>query len=160
MARRFNKPKKDIGLNITSMMDMFTIMLVFMLKNFAAEGNIVTNADNLVLPYSESKKSPEEVHVAMNCSHDWVIIDNEPVVPTPTVKNQDDAVVSKIKEKLDHCMAQEEKMVRIGAINRVKGIIIIQIDKNMGFDIVYKLMASCGAAGYNDIRLAVMSHDA
>lgn len=159
MAGRYQKPKKAMGLNITSMMDMFTIMLVFMLKNFAAEGSILTNADDLVLPYSSSKASPKEVTVSLNCTNEWIIIDNDPVVPTKTVRKQEDVLVARIKAKLDKCMEQEENMVRIGALSRVRGEIVIQVDKNIDFDIIYKVMFTCGDAGYNNIRLAVMSRD-
>ena len=159
MAGRYKKPKKDMGLNITSMMDMFTIILVFMLKNFSAEGSILTNADNLVLPYSSSKTSPKEVSVSLNCTSEWVVIDHEPVVLTKQVREQEEIVVDRIKQKLDKCMVQEENMVRIGALNKVKGEIVVQVDKNIDFDIIYKIMASCGRAGYNNIRLAVMSRE-
>ena len=57
MARRSRKVPRSSDLNITSMMDMFTIILVFLLKSFSAEGSILTNADNLVLPNSESRRS-------------------------------------------------------------------------------------------------------
>ncbi len=156
---RFKKPQRDVGLNITSLMDMFTILLVFLLKNFAAEGNILTNAENLVLPYSVSQASPKEVSVSMNATSDWVIIDDEPIVPTAQVRRSDEAEIQRVREKLDKCMAQEESMVRVGALTRVRGEIIMQMDKNIDFDVVYKLMASCGSAGYTKIRLAVMSRE-
>ena len=49
-------------LNITSMMDVLTIVLVFLLKNFESEGNLLTQADNLKLPYSVSKKTRYMLH--------------------------------------------------------------------------------------------------
>jgi len=156
---RFKKPQRDVGLNITSLMDMFTILLVFLLKNFAAEGNILTNAENLVLPYSVSQASPKEVSVSMNATSDWVIIDDEPIVPTAQVRRSDEAEIQRVREKLDKCMAQEESMVRVGALTRVRAEIILQVDKNIEFDVVYKLMASCGSAGYTNIRMAVMSRE-
>ena len=60
---RANKKKNELFLQITSMMDMFTIILVFLLKSFSAEGSLLTNADNLVLPNSQSKKKPTEVNL-------------------------------------------------------------------------------------------------
>lgn len=159
MAGRFKKKKFDAGLNITSMMDMFTILLVFLLKNFAAEGSILTNADNLVLPYSVSKTSPKEVNVSMNVTSEWVVIDDEPVIPTPQVRRMEEAEVGRVRQKLERCMEQEESMVRVGALTRVRAEVILQVDKNIEFDVVYKLMASCGSAGYTNIRMAVMSRE-
>ena len=69
------KVPRSADLNITSMMDMFTIILVFLLKSFSADGSILTNADNLVLPNSESKKKPQEVNLQVAVTNDmiWLI---------------------------------------------------------------------------------------
>jgi len=59
----------DMKLNITSMMDMFTIILVFLIKNFSTEGAIVTPAENLTLPKSSVEKRAKEslnVKIARN----------------------------------------------------------------------------------------------
>jgi biopolymer transport protein ExbD len=117
----------------------------------------LTNAENLVLPYSISKNTPKQVTISLNCSHDWIVVDNEPVIATPEVRRQESAIVDRVKAKLDHCMRQEENMVRIGALLRVRGEVVIQTDKNMDFDVMYKLMATCGEAGYTNIRLAVLA---
>lgn len=156
---RAKKIKREEGLIITSLVDFFTVLVIFLIMNFASEGNILTNAENLVLPYSISKISPKQVTVSMNCSHDWVVVDNEAIIPTQEVRKQESVVVDRIKTKLDHCMQQEENMVRIGALTRVRGEIVIQTDKNIDFDVLYKLMASCGEAGYTNIRLAVLSSE-
>jgi len=39
------KKKQADGINITSMMDMFTIILLFLLKSYSADGSIMTIAD-------------------------------------------------------------------------------------------------------------------
>ena len=67
MVKRKIKPLKG-ELNITSMMDMFTIVLVFLLKNFATEGNLMTSADNLILP--KSANSPGETGRRKRVHHD------------------------------------------------------------------------------------------
>ena len=159
MARRYKKPKREGGLIITSLVDIFTLIVVFLIMNYSAEGNILTNAENLTLPYSVSKASPKEVTVSLNCAADWITIDNDPVVPTPRARAQESIVLDGVVKKLEHCMEQEESMVRIGALTRLRAEIVIQMDKNMDFDVIYKIMASCGQAGYTNIRLAVLSKE-
>jgi len=160
---RFNKPKKDTPLQITSMMDMFTIILVFLLKSFSAEGSIMTNADNLVLPNSDSKKKPTEVNLQLAVTNDMVLVDNLPLVPTEDVRkipfDDPDPVIGKVEEKLRSCLAQEEEMVRLGALNAVQGKIVIQVDKNMDFDVLFKVMNTCGKVGYNTMNFAVMERE-
>jgi biopolymer transport protein ExbD len=163
MAGHFKKKKESGSLNITSMMDMFTIILVFLLKSFSAEGSLLTNADNLVLPNSASKKKPSEVSLQLAVTQDMILLDNQAVVPTEDARNippeEANPVILKLEEKLKVCYAQEEEMVRMGALNQVQGKIIVQVDKNIDFDVLFKIMHTCGGAGYNNMNFAVMERD-
>jgi len=160
---RAAKEKKDLPLQITSMMDMFTIILVFLLKSFSAEGSLLTNADNLVLPNSQSKKKPTEVTLQLAVTNDMVLVDNLPIVPTEDVRkipfDNPDPIIEKVAEKLKSCLAAEEEMVRLGALNAVQGKIVIQVDKNMDFDVLFKVMNTCGKVGYNTMNFAVMERE-
>lgn len=157
---RLKKKKEEGGLIITSLIDIFTILLVFLLKNFSAEGNITSNADNLVLPNSDSKKRLTEVSIQMSISNDMVVVDEKPVVPTDDILkiSQDNPmpVVPKLLENLKMHFAQEVEMVKLGALNKVEGRIVIQMDKNIPFDVLYKVMLTCGQAGYKTMNFAVM----
>jgi len=163
MAGHFKKKKDSGTLNITSMMDMFTIILVFLLKSFSAEGSLLTNADNLVLPNSASKKKPSEVSLQLAVTQDMILLDNQAVVPTEDARNipqeSADPIITKLEEKLKVCLAQEEEMVRMGALNQVQGKIIVQVDKNIDFDVLFKIMNTCGKSGYNNMNFAVMERD-
>ncbi len=156
---RFDKRKKDPTLNMTSLMDMMTIILLYLLKSFSAEGQILTNADNLVLPNSTSKESPKETHLMIALTNDWIMVDNIPVVRTSSVREKESISIPAVKEKLEVAMIQEENMVKIGALQRVEGEVVIQSDKNIEYDIIYKVMATCGEVGYNSIKFAVMGRE-
>jgi biopolymer transport protein ExbD len=160
---RTKKVPRNNDLNITSMMDMFTIILVFLLKSFSSEGSLLTNADNLVLPNSVSKKKPTEVNLQVAVTNDMVLVDNQPIVPTEDIRkipaDEHDPSSPKLEEKLKSCFAQEEEMVRLGAINEVQGKVIIQVDKNIDFDVLFKIMNTCGKVGYNNMNFAVMERD-
>ena len=41
-----------VRVNLTSMMDMFTIILVFLLKTYSTEGMLIHPSDSLTLPTS------------------------------------------------------------------------------------------------------------
>jgi len=145
------------------MMDAFTIILVFLIQMFSADGSMLTNAENLVLPNSDSKKKPQEVNLQLVVTNDMVLLDNQAVVPTEDIRNipqeEADPVVAKLEEKLKTCLAMEEEMVRMGALNSLQGRIIVQIDKNIDFDVVFKIMNTCGKVGYNNMNFAVMERD-
>ncbi len=153
---RIERKKRHAGFNITSLMDMMTIILVFLLKSFSSEGQLLTNADNLVLPSSTSNKSPTEAHLMIAITNDWVQVDNIPVSKTAEVRQMEGNSIPGVKEKLEVAMLQEENMVKVGALQRVKGEVVLQLDKNIEYDILYKVMATCGETGFNNIMFAVM----
>ncbi len=58
--------------------------------------------------------------------------------------------------KYDVCKVYQRKEVRLGALNAVQGRIVIQIDKNIDFDVLFKIMNTCGKVGFNYMNFAVM----
>jgi biopolymer transport protein ExbD len=160
---RERKVNKKASLNITSMMDFLTIILLFLIMNYSADGSILTNADDLVLPNSESKKKPQDVNLQIAVTQEMILLDNQPIVPTDDARNipmeEPDPIITKLEERLKACLAMEEEMVRMGALNAVQGKIIVQVDKNIDFDVLFKIMNTCGKSGYNNMNFAVMERD-
>jgi biopolymer transport protein ExbD len=163
MARGRNKfgTVRSAGLIITSLIDFFSVVVIYLMKSYSSEGSILTNADNLTLPNSMSTTKPKDIHVQVAAANDMILVDNVPVVPTEDVRKipqtDPDPVVKKLEEKLKACYAQEEEMVRLGALNKIEGDITIQVDKNVDFDVLFKIMNTCGKVGYNKMNFAVMS---
>ena len=157
MARRTRKFSEDVPFSLTSMMDMMTIILVFMIKNLDAEGQLLTQAENLILPISTSKVQPTEVSLTVVVDNAYVIVDNEKVVPTPDVLSQEDLLVEKVNDVLkDRRAIEQEHNLKMGLPADEAGHIIVQIDKNIPYDAMYKVMATCGFSGYTNIAFAVM----
>ena len=150
MARKTRKFSEDVPFSLTSMMDMMTIILVFMIKNLDAEGQLLTQAENLILPVSTSKVQPKEVALT-------VVVDNAKIVPTEDVLKQEDLLVTKVDSVLKERRATEqEHALKMGLPADEAGNIIVQIDKNIPYDAMYKVMATCGFSGYTHIAFAVM----
>ena len=157
MARRTRKYSEDVPFSLTSMMDMMTIILVFMIKNMDAEGQLLTQAENLILPISTSKVQPKEVSLTVVVDANYVIVDNEQVVPTADVLAQEDLLVTKVDEVLkDRRAIEQEHALKMGLPADEAGHIIVQIDTNIPYDAMYKVMATCGFSGYTNIAFAVM----
>ena len=70
---RRNKSISSFTLRLTSMIDMFTILLVFLLQSFSAEGEIMSVAQDLRLPESSAETPPRWNHPPQGVSHaNWV----------------------------------------------------------------------------------------
>jgi biopolymer transport protein ExbD len=155
--------QKSTGLIITSLIDFFSIVVIYLMKSYSAEGSILTNADNLVLPNSVAITKPKEIYLQVAATNDMVLVDNIPIVPTDDIRriplSTADPIVAKLEEKLQGSYAQEQQMVRLGALNKIQGNVIIQIDKNLEFDVLFKIMNTCGKVGYNNMNFAVMERE-
>ncbi len=76
MARKI-KRQEEAALIITSLIDVFVIVLVFLLRTISAEGNLLTSADNLVLPMSARAKSPTEVSLTIVGDQKNITVDDQ-----------------------------------------------------------------------------------
>jgi len=168
MARgHFKKKAKKDQLNITSMMDMFTIILLFLLKSFSADGSMLTNADNLTLPNSISNKRPAELPLQVAVTEDAILVGNDYVMTTKELadKKYDDFVqefadgkLTALDRVLEQEMAELERLVALELI-RTKDEIIVQVDKNMSLNVINKIMHICGRQGFSDMKFAVMMRE-
>jgi biopolymer transport protein ExbD len=159
---KFSTPKST-GLIITSLIDFFSIVVIYLMKSYSSEGSIMTNADNLVLPNSISTVKPKEIHVQIAATSDMVLVDNNPVVPTEDIRKipQENVnpIIPQLEQKLKATKKLEEDMVKLGSMNQMEGIATIQIDKNVDFDVLYKIMHTCASVGYLKMNFAVMERE-
>jgi len=148
------------SLNLNSMMDVMTIVLVFLIKQIDTEGQLVTAAENLVLPNSTSTKTPKEVSLGIVVDQNWVLVDGQQVVQTSAVAEQDPNKDGLLVAALDEVLKEKRETEKQAIIARGEaddggGNIIVQLDKNMSYDVMFKVMATCGASGFTNIWFAV-----
>ncbi|GBU25450.1 hypothetical protein R83H12_02093 [Fibrobacteria bacterium R8-3-H12] len=156
MARKSRQYGEPSDLSLTSMMDVMTIILVFLIKQVDTEGQLVTAAENLVLPVSTSTKVPKEVSLGLIVDHNWVLVDGQQIVETSIVSEQDSLMVAALdavlKEKRE---TEKAALLAKGESDEGGGNIIVQLDKNTAYDIMFKVMATCGASGFTNVAFAV-----
>ena len=147
------------ALRLTSMIDMFTILLVFLLKSYSAEGQIVTITEDLRLPESTSEKAPKVTSVVAVTS-EWLLLDGRPVDKVENVLSEDNLLIDKLHDQLLQLRAISEGIG--GMSDQMKGFhgqIAIQGDREITFDLLKRIMLTCGQVGYNNMLLTVMQKE-
>jgi len=147
-----NDPGK-IRVNLTSMMDMFTIILVFLLKNFSTEGTLLQPSEYLTLPSSTIEKPPE-VALDLVISKEWVMVNHEPVEKVSSIITSDALVIRSLQEKL-FVYAREAKRMEEAHGTKFSGKVTIQGDKEIPYKLLVRIMATCGKSDYPNMRLVV-----
>ncbi len=154
VIRRKRKNYSSFTLRLTSMIDMFTILLVFLLQSFSAEGEIVSVSKDLQLPKSTAKAPPKSTPIIV-VTNEWIILDGNPVVQVSEILGRDKIIIDRLRNHLQNIRAFSENLGELDVNKGFKGNITIQGDKEIPFELLKKIMYTCGQVGFNNMLLAV-----
>jgi len=88
-AIRRNAHEPDINfLNITAMLDIMTIILVFLLKSLGESSNAIPQSDDLRLPTSVAKSDPHQEGVTLTISKSQILVGDQKIIPLPGRESQ------------------------------------------------------------------------
>ncbi len=155
--RRMGRNKKKVtGLNLTALMDVFTILVFFLLFH-SAGGDVLEAPREIKLPDSAVETKPRETVVIM-VSPEVVLVQGEAVVSTSRLLEERNTMVQEVTERLKHL---ERNIIGISTktIAGSKEITLLA-DKTIPFKVLKKIMSTCTASGYGRISLAVIQKTA
>jgi biopolymer transport protein ExbD len=150
-------PGTAAGLNLTPMIDMLTIILVFLIKSYSVTPEYLTPTQKIDWAVTTSEKNAPDSAVLI-VGQDGILIDGRVVVPFK--KGTIDATTLKngqLPELLKALTAMAAKTQFIAAKNssvKFTGTLILQADKNLPFEVLKPILRTAGLAGYNDIKFA------
>jgi len=88
-AIRRNAHDPDVNfLNITAMLDIMTIILVFLLKSLGESSNAIPQSDDLRLPTSVAKTDPHQEGVTLTISKSQILVGDQKIIPLPGRESQ------------------------------------------------------------------------
>jgi len=153
MTRLARFRPKVSRMNLTSLMDVFTILVFFLVMN---SGDEVLDSNGLVLPESVVETKPIET-VVINVGKDEVLVQGQPVVRIADLLATDGGDIVPIMERLAE-LQNRVIGVRTQAIAESMAITILA-DKSIPFSVVKQIMSTCTAQGYSRISLAVIQKE-
>jgi len=75
-------------LNITAMLDIMTIILVFLLKSLGESSNAIPQSDDLRLPTSVAKTDPHQEGVTLTISKSQILVGDQKIITLPGRESQ------------------------------------------------------------------------
>lgn len=157
--RRFEVPIKknqSFTLNITSMTDMFTILLVFLLQSFAAGEVTIEPVEGLRLPSSSTEKNPVfGVKIAISPTElkrdvkTLAKVENNSI-ETAAIDQNDSNFIKPLFEELQRINKEDEKTAKDGKI-------LLQVDRAIPFNTIRKVMYTASMAGFPNIKLVTIA---
>ncbi len=159
-AKRMNKHhkrnKQTVGLNLVSLMDIFTILVFFLLVN-SSDVETLPNTKDLQLPESIAEEKAKETVVILIGEVD-IIVQGTPVVKVVDVMATKGNDIPELREAL---LSQNDRVLRREASDEIAGReVTIMGDKDIPYRLLKKVMATCTESDYGQISLAVLQKSA
>ena len=155
MERHHKRMKGGSALNLVSMMDIFTILVFFLLVS-SAETEVLPNPKEIQLPESAALEKARESVVVM-VTDDQILVQGRPVVTVASAMAGDALVIpalqTALRQQTDRVLIAQAK-ADIGARE-----VTILGDKDLPYRLLKRVMASCTAANFGQISLAVVQRD-
>jgi biopolymer transport protein ExbD len=148
-------------IQITSMVDMFVILLVFLLKTYSTSPVNITPKDGLRLPESSSLADPIDV-VKLVVSRDGVFVEDKKVMDLQQGKlalnaadPNDASFLRPLFDELDARAKHAKDISKVNDSFEFDGKVLMQADRDLAYDVLQKVMYTSMMAGYADVKLAV-----
>ena len=152
MEKHHRRNKGSGALNLVSLMDIFTILVFFLLVN-SSDVQTLPNAKDMKLPESIAEKKPQENVVVLIGKTD-ILVQGTPVAKIADVMATKGNDIPELREAL---LSQNDRVLRRAAKDDVAGReVTIMGDKEIPYRLLKKVMATCTASDYGQISLAVL----
>ncbi|WP_164019800.1 ExbD/TolR family protein [Pyxidicoccus trucidator] len=143
---------------ITPLVDMFVIIVLFLIANFSATGEVLMMTKDIELPEAINVKEVE-MHPVVMVSNDQISVSGTIVGRVEDFSKDEYLNIPALEEKLRDMKKQYEDLHAMAKDDAggFKGDINIQGHKDVEYSIIKRVMFSCATAGYNNINFAVMT---
>jgi len=140
---------------LTSMMDMMVIMLLFLLKAYSVSGALIKPAQGVDLPNSTVMNEPQKV-LSLIVTREGVYEDQSSI-PGRKIEDlaplQDDNLIE-LPQLLAFLNQAQERNRQLGRDE--KSTLTVQGDKTIPYRWVLKIINTCSNAGFDKIDFVVM----
>jgi len=152
-------------IQVTSMVDMFVILLVFLLKSYSTSPVNITPNDKLTLPASTSAKDPQDV-LKLVVSKVGIFVEDKKVVDlkegaldVKDVDQSDTQFIRSLYSALDEAAKKSRNIASLNSEVEFDGKVIMQADRTLPYELLRKVMYTSMMAGYSDVKIAVVTKD-
>jgi biopolymer transport protein ExbD len=149
--KRMSRNKAGVPkMNLTSLMDVFTILVFFLLVN-SGQSEILDAPKQVQLPESNIDSKPRET-VVIYVSPEEVVVQGEPVISMQDLMATQGSI-EPISARLG--MLKDVVVGRSTQVVAASQEVTVLADKSIPFDVIRRILSTCTSQGYTNISLAV-----
>ena len=149
-AARRDRNTSTVDLNLVSLIDIFTILIFFLLINTGV-ADVLPHSKSIKLPESSAEKMPRDTLVVMVSQND-IVVEGRKIAAVGEVMATEADVIPALKAELERLGARQ--VIRAENEAQQKAVTIMG-DKEIPYRLLRKVMVTCARADFTDVAFAV-----
>jgi biopolymer transport protein ExbD len=153
-AQRKARNNTAMDMNLVALIDVFTILIFFLLSSASGVESLIS-PKAVALPLANSNQQPKDT-VVLVVAGDEILAAGRRVALVSEAMAASDDLIPGLKAELDLLAARP--VVRAENRDRISSdghAVTIMADKNIPYQLLRKVMATCARAGFSDVSFAV-----
>lgn len=156
--RKKKKESGEMSLQITSMADIFTILLVFLLKGLASDAIQIAPANATTLPAGAYATSIPEIALQIEITKADLLVEKEKILTLSEIQNgmQSDQTIPLLTQRL---LKERERQKLISQANdsvKISNQVIVLADQGVPFSMIKPVLKTLAAQGYSEVKFAAI----
>ena len=157
MASASSSEGEALELNLTPMLDIFSILVTFLLMSYSTDPINHDIDPNLELPSSNTLVSLDEVP-SIIVNRDEIMINDKKIttivnVDVPEADRAQGAIMPVFKELEQLNLMNEKIAAKLGAEKKKEGTLTLEMDKEHNFKLLKRVMLSAQQANFVTFKL-------
>jgi biopolymer transport protein ExbD len=170
LGKEHGRKGGDVVINVTAMVDMMMVLVIFLVMNFNASGEMLFVSKDLKMPQAEHGDSVTRVPIVSitcarsspdtpQCIRSQLYFEGVVIVPDLTANSDDpNPRIAELEEKLVEQRQKFELVAKREFDNPEEDpttTVNVQADRSVEFALLKRVLTTCEQAGFGRIRLAV-----
>jgi biopolymer transport protein ExbD len=159
-GKKFGRKKRGLyaALTLTSLVDVMTIIVIFLLMNFSANGEVLYMSKDIKLPDAYHGAQLERAPV-ISVSPDSVTFDGRMLLQTADLARGDVLNVPELEDALRDEKRRYEQIHADDPDHPFRGLVNVQADRHIPFKVIKRVMFACNQSGFGNINFAALSRE-
>src|SRR5437016_12762134 len=158
LEKKFNRAKRGVyaALTLTSLVDVMTIVVIFLLMNFSANGEVLYMSKDIKLPDAYHGAQLERAPV-ISVSGEAVTFDGRMLLQTSDLEKGDVLNVPELEDALRDEKRRYEQIHQNDPDHPFRGLVNVQADRRIPFRVIKRVMFACNQSGFGNINFAALA---
>ena len=149
------KIREDARLNLIPMIDVLSVLVAFLLV-YSTEVEVIQNSKGVTIPQSLSDARPK-VSVVVMVTKDALLVQGETVASMAEITDPKTQLIEPLRRVLQRPIAGLDSAARDSALASQE--VTVMAERTLPYEVLKKVLATCTAAAYGKISLAVLQKE-